>query len=116
MAAHSNNHRFGASAGLLIRIDPGARAGLQEQVYTAVRRAILDRVLLPGLRLPSSRTLAEDLRVSRPTPLLANEQLLAEGYLSARHGSGTFVASEFPDDLPQRIAPRRAARSRHPRM
>ena len=41
----------------------------------------------------------------------AQQQLLAEGYLAARHGSGTFVAEELPDDLPQRIAPRRFART-----
>ena len=46
----------------------------------------------------------------------AQQQLLAEGYLAARHGSGTFVAEELPDDLPQRIAPRRFARTRHPQL
>jgi GntR family transcriptional regulator/MocR family aminotransferase len=99
-----------------VRIDPHGRGGLQQQVYAAVRRAILDGVLAPGTRLPSSRTLAEDLCVSRTTTLLAYEQLLAEGYLAARHGSGTFVADELPDDLPQRSAPRRLPRTDHPRL
>jgi GntR family transcriptional regulator/MocR family aminotransferase len=103
-------------AALMIRIDPRAPEGLQRQVYDAVRCAILDGVLAPGTRLPSSRALAEDLRVSRTTTLLAYEQLLAEGYLAARHGSGTFVAQELPDDLPQRIAPRRPARTTHPQL
>jgi len=116
MAASMNNHLASFSAGLLVRIDARAREGLQQQVYAAVRRAILDGVLGPGTRLPSSRTLAEDLRVSRTTTLLAYEQLLAEGYLAARHGSGTFVAEELPDDLPQRVAPRRLARTGHPQM
>src|SRR5262245_46960425 len=98
---------------LLIRIDNRTRAGLQQQIYDSVRRAILDGVLAPGPRLPSSRALATDLRVSRTTTLLAFEQLTAEGYLSAAHGSGTFVASELPDDL-LRGAPARANRSRHP--
>src|SRR5206468_12447656 len=39
-----------------------------------------------------------------------------EGYLAARHGSGTFVAQELPDDLPRRIAPRRVARWTHPQL
>ena len=102
--------------GLLIRIDPRAPDGLQHQVYSGVRRAILDGVLAPGTRLPSSRTLADDLRVSRTTTLLAYAQLLAEGYVVARHGSGTFVARELPDDLPQRIVTRRTVRTRHPRL
>jgi GntR family transcriptional regulator/MocR family aminotransferase len=116
MSASTNNHSAGASAALLVRIDARAPEGLQRQVYGAVRQAILDGTLAPGTRLPSSRTLAQDLRVSRTTTLLAYEQLLAEGYLCARHGSGTFVAEELPDDLPQRGAPRRLARTAHPQM
>jgi GntR family transcriptional regulator/MocR family aminotransferase len=114
VAASSSNHRFGAPAALLIRIDARAREGLQQQVYDAVRRAILEGALAPGTRLPSSRALAEDLRVSRTTTLLAYEQLLAEGYLAARHGSGTFVAQELPDDLPRQASPRSVARTTHP--
>jgi GntR family transcriptional regulator/MocR family aminotransferase len=116
MSLIGNNHLPGLAAGLLVRIDPRASEGLQQQVHAAVRRAILDGVLTPGTQLPSSRALAEDLRVSRTTTLLAYEQLLAEGYLAARHGSGTFVAEDLPDDLPQRIAPRRLVRTRHPKL
>ena len=100
----------------MIRIDARAAEGLQRQVYLAVRRAILDGVLEPGTRLPSSRGLADDLRVSRTTTLLAYEQLLAEGYLEPRRGSGTFVAEELPDDLPQQASPRRLARTKHPQL
>jgi GntR family transcriptional regulator / MocR family aminotransferase len=100
--------------GLLIRIDSRARGALQAQIYASVRRAILDGVVAPGTRLPSSRALADDLGVSRTTTLLAVEQLQAEGYLTARRGSGTFVASELPDDLLRRQATRPAARLRHP--
>ena len=102
------------AAGLLVRIDARASEGLQQQVYRGVRREILDGVLPPGTRLPSSRALAEDLNVSRTTTLLAYEQLLAEGYLDARHGSGTFVASELPDDFPPHPSPSRTARTDHP--
>ena len=87
---------------LLVRIDPQARVSLQQQIYDGLRRAIVDGVLPPGARVPSSRELARDLGVSRTTTLLAQEQLLAEGYLAARHGSGTFVARELPDDRPDR--------------
>src|SRR5262245_18129075 len=101
---------------LMIRIDSRADEGLQRQVHGAVRRAILDGVLQPGARLPSSRALAEDLRVSRTTTLLAYEQLIAEGYLETRRASGTFVADELPDDLPRRWAPPRPSRTKHPRV
>src|SRR5262249_13537526 len=112
MSVFRNNHSF-QTAGLLIRLDPDARESLQQQIYTAARQAILDGILTPCSRLPSSRTLADDLRVSRTTTLLAYEQLAAEGYLAARHGSGTYVAQELPDDLPRQAPPRRAARAKH---
>jgi len=66
--------------------------------------------------IPNNVGLADDLRVSRTTTLLAYEQLIAEGYVSARHGSGTFVESELPDDLPQQASPRRDARNKHPQL
>src|SRR5262245_120549 len=101
------------AAGLMIRID--SRSGpLQQQIYASVRRAILDGIAPPGMRVPSSRAMADDLNVSRTTTLLAVEQLQAEGYLTARRGSGTFVARELPDDLPRRQAARSATRLRHP--
>ncbi len=103
-------------AGLLIRIDARAREGLQQQVYGAVRRAILEGTLAPGTRLPSSRTLAQDLGVSRTTTVLAFDQLLAEGYLAARRGSGTFVTRDLPDDLPRPPSPGRVARTKHPQL
>ncbi len=67
---------------LLIRLDPRQRGGLQRQIYASIQRAILDGVLGPGTRLPSSRALADDLGVSRTTTLLAVQQLQAEGYLT----------------------------------
>jgi GntR family transcriptional regulator/MocR family aminotransferase len=63
---------------------------------TAVYRALLDAVrsgrLEPGERLPPTRTLAADLAVSRTTVATAYDRLVAEGFLTARVGSGTFVA------------------------
>ena len=90
-----------ASTSLLIRIDPAVGGGLQQQVYQGIRRAILDGVVKPGARLPSSRELAADLRVSRTTTLLAMDQLAAEGYVVSRSGSGTFVAGALPDERPR---------------
>src|SRR5262245_21884466 len=105
-------HRTGD---LLIRLDRRAGSALQRQIYAEIRRAVLDGVLQPGARLPSSRALADDLGVSGTTTLLAFEQLRAEGYLVGRHGSGTFVADELPDDLPRAGAARpRMTGSKHP--
>src|SRR6188472_4648291 len=102
-----------AHQSLCIRIDPRAAGGLQAQIYVAIRRAILDGVLTPGAQLLSSRALAEDLGVSRTTTLLAYEQLQAEGYLRARRGSGTFVTSSLPDDLPQTVVVLSGATPKH---
>src|SRR6185295_11118276 len=101
-------------ASLLIRLDPRQKGGLQRQIYASIQRAILDGVVGPGTRLPSSRALADDLGVSRTTTLLAVQQLQAEGYLTARRGSGTSVAEELPDDLVPRGALAQASRRRHP--
>jgi GntR family transcriptional regulator/MocR family aminotransferase len=99
---------------LLIRLDPRARGALQQQIYAGIRRAVLDGRLVPGTRLPSSRGLADDLGVSRTTTLHALDQLLAEGYLTTRRGSGTFVAHELPDDLLGTRGSRAAATPKHP--
>jgi GntR family transcriptional regulator/MocR family aminotransferase len=95
--------RTRAASSLLIAVDPTRVDTLQNQIYTAVRRAILDGTLPPGARLQSSRALAADLSVSRTTTLLAYEQLTAEGYLETSHGSGTFVSRELPDDRVARL-------------
>ena len=95
---------------LFVRIDPRAREPLQTQIYASIRRAILDGVVRPGARLPSSRALAADLGISRTTTVLAFDQLAAEGYLTARSGSGTFVTRELPDDRPPAECRRAQAR------
>lgn len=65
---------------------------LFRQIYHGLREAVLTGRLCSGERLPSSRELAEQLHVSRTVVLLAYDQLLAEGYISGRRGSGTYVA------------------------
>src|SRR5262245_25431802 len=72
---------------------------LYAQLYRALRSQILEGKLSPGARVPATRVLATELGLSRNVVMLAYEQLLAEGYLVARTGAGTFVA----DDLPQRF-------------
>lgn len=73
---------------------------LQDQLYTAIRRAVLGGELAAGERLPSSRALASDLGLGRNTVVAAVERLTAEGYLTSRRGAGLFVAADLPvEDL-----------------
>lgn len=69
------------------------RGPLFRQVYLGLRDAILSGAFQSGEKLPSSRDLAEQLDVSRTVTLLAYDQLLAEGFVVGRSGSGTYVSS-----------------------
>jgi GntR family transcriptional regulator/MocR family aminotransferase len=79
-------------------IDRDSGTPLHRQIYDGLRRAILDGLLRPGQRVPSTRVLAVELEVSRLPVLTAYEQLLHEGYLVGRVGAGTFVSEALPDD------------------
>ncbi len=81
-----------------LTLDAGASTPLHRQIYFGVRAAILDGRLRPGARLPASRALAKDLAVSRNTVTAAFDQLVAEGYVEARTGAGSFVPAHLPDD------------------
>jgi GntR family transcriptional regulator/MocR family aminotransferase len=80
---------------MFIKLD--GSGALSQQLYHALRRAILAGQLAPGTRLPATRALAHELGVSRNTVLLAYDQLLAEGYTVGQTGSGTYVATALPD-------------------
>jgi GntR family transcriptional regulator/MocR family aminotransferase len=103
-----------AVSSFCIRLDRQPGETLQTQIYLAIRHAIVDGLLKPGSRLVSSRALATDLGVSRTTTLLALEQLIAEGYLVSRRGSGTYVADELPDDVVQTRPSRPPSEPQHP--
>ena len=84
-----------ASSGVDLHLDrtgPRVRASLEAQLREAVRSGRL----APGLRLPSSRSLAADLGVARNTVVDVYGQLVAEGWLVARQGSVTRVAGRAP--------------------
>lgn len=78
------------------------RMPTHRRIYEAIRQAITDGVLGSGTRLPSTRSLSEELSVSRNTILAAFEQLLDEGYVAAQTGSGTYVAYNQPDGFPKK--------------
>jgi GntR family transcriptional regulator/MocR family aminotransferase len=84
------------------------------QIYEGYRTAILSGRLGPGQRLPSTRTLAAELRISRLPVLNAFEQLLHEGYLEGKVGSGTYVRDCIPDEIarPMRMPAQAPARPR----
>jgi GntR family transcriptional regulator / MocR family aminotransferase len=92
---------------------PLSRQGepLFRQVYRGLRQAILSGVLQANERLPSTRDLAEQLKISRTVALLAYDQLLAEGFVEGRGGSGTFVSARL-----QGTAARPALRFARPRL
>ena len=66
----------------------GQKKPLYEQVYAAIRRDIEEGSIICGEKLPSTRMLASNLGVSRFTIDLAYGQLVSEGYIKARAGSG----------------------------
>jgi GntR family transcriptional regulator/MocR family aminotransferase len=105
---------------LHLPIDRSSGTPIHRQIYQGLRRAILGGLLRPAQRVPSTRALSLDLDVSRFPVLTAYTQLLHEGYLEGRVGSGTFVSAALPDDLIQSppapsSAPRAAPRPRDTR-
>src|SRR5690348_13372229 len=87
------------AAPLGLALDSTASLPLHRQIGQQVRRAILERRLAPGQRLPSSRLMASELDVARGTVLLAMDQLIAEGYVVAQAASGLSVATDLPDEM-----------------
>lgn len=84
----------------VFQVDRAETTPMQEQIAAFFRRAIADGRLGPGSRLPSTRSLAEQMAVARNTVSLAYERLAAEGYVEGRRGGGTRVARDLPDLTP----------------
>ena len=72
---------------------------LHRQLYESLRQAILVGQLKPGTRLPSTRALGQDLGISRTTIINAYDQLIVEGYLESKVGSGTRVMRTLPEEI-----------------
>ncbi|HEY6351474.1 MAG TPA: PLP-dependent aminotransferase family protein [Candidatus Angelobacter sp.] len=83
----------------IIALDRRSTKPLHRQIYDAYRTTIAGRSLRAGEKVPSSRDLALQLGISRVPVLSAYAQLLAEGYLESRSGSGTFVSHSMVDQL-----------------
>ena len=67
------------------------RTHLMRQIYEEVRNAILAGRLQKGQRLPATRELADRLGVARKTVTTAYHLLIADGLVTGKGGSGTFV-------------------------
>lgn len=89
---------------LAIALSHEAVTPLYRQLYEELRRAILNGRLSPGQKLPSTRSLAKSLGISRIVATQSYEQLNDEGYLQTIVGSGTFVCAQLPDDLLHSVA------------
>lgn len=76
---------------MTIPLNPTSEQPMYQQIYYYIRQQIQSGKMLPNTKLPSSRLLSEHLQVSRSTIVSAYEQLIAEGYLESRKGSGVYV-------------------------
>jgi GntR family transcriptional regulator/MocR family aminotransferase len=81
-----------------IAIETGHKRPMYRQLYDWFRAAIVEGRIRPGQRLPSTRSLAVELQISRISVFNAYEQLQSEGYFETFAGSGTCVARAIPDD------------------
>src|SRR4051812_25035252 len=91
MSMQTNQPSAGFSADILLALDRSERRGLRAQVEGELRRAVQDGRLAAGTPLPPSRALARDLGIARSVVVEAYGHLVADGYLDARQGSGTWV-------------------------
>jgi GntR family transcriptional regulator/MocR family aminotransferase len=80
---------------------PLAGTPLYRWFYGELRSAILEGRIVPGARLPATRDLAREYKLSRATVVTAFEQLKSEGYVEGRVGAGTYVSEVLPDDFLQ---------------
>ncbi|MBW5485105.1 MocR-like pyridoxine biosynthesis transcription factor PdxR [Streptomyces bambusae] len=103
-----------ATFGADLHLEPVAGRGLRAGLAEALREAARSGRLAPGTRLPSSRILAADLGIARNTVAEAYAELVAEGWLTARQGSGTRVAERARPRRPATVSARRPARGGGP--
>ncbi|MGY1488950.1 MocR-like pyridoxine biosynthesis transcription factor PdxR [Methylobacillus pratensis] len=82
---------------LPIAIDQLNGQSLQTQIYEAIRNMILEGILEAGQRLPSSRSVSEQLGVSRNTVVLAYSRLAAEDYIASEIKIGIYVNKKIPE-------------------
>src|SRR3954449_10777736 len=75
---------------------PAGRGPLQQKLARGIVEAIRKGAVHPGIRLPSERSLAQALSISRTTVVAAYDALRESGWLESRTGSGTWVCQSSP--------------------
>jgi GntR family transcriptional regulator/MocR family aminotransferase len=88
--------KAGIGALVAFQLESDGASPIFQQLYRQLRQAVLERRLQPGVRLPATRYLADELGVSRTSVLAAYDQLASEGFLEQRRRSGVFVAMDLP--------------------
>jgi GntR family transcriptional regulator/MocR family aminotransferase len=84
-----------------LSVDFQKQSAIQQQVVAHLRRMIQEGALPPGSRVPSTRSLSEQLRVSRGSVVIAYHHLAAEGYLETQSATATFVSRDLPESFMQ---------------
>lgn len=79
----------------MLRIDSGSKIPIYRQIYEQIKGEILSGALVAGQKLPSTRFLSKDLKVGRNTVENAYAQLVSEGYVASRTGSGYVVLNVY---------------------
>ena len=98
----------------LIQVDRSLSTPIFLQVSDQLGALIRRGTLLPDQRLPGSRQLATLLELNRQTIVAAYDEGIAQGWLESRSGSGTYVATHFPEVRPQSLAPEDNAHQKRP--
>lgn len=82
---------------VLERLQFLTEGSLQQRLLNCMQAAIIEGIFPRSSRLPASRELARELKVSRNTVINVYENLMAQGYVIARTGSGTWIAEALPE-------------------
>jgi GntR family transcriptional regulator/MocR family aminotransferase len=99
-----------------ITLDPASSSPLFVQISQAFAGDIARGRLRPGDALPGSRTLADTLGVHRSTVVAAYAELVAQGWVDAKRGSATVVATASPEPKPRRFSSKPGDRNNLPRV
>jgi GntR family transcriptional regulator / MocR family aminotransferase len=93
--------RAGGALLPMLVVDRDANTSISQQLAGRIREMILQGELAPGQRLPSSRTLAHDQKVSRTTAIGVYEQLESEGLIVSKVGAGAYVSEALKAIRPE---------------
>ena len=108
--------RAGGALLLSVGIDHASPRPVSTQLYVILRDLVLSGSFAAGDRLPASRTLARDLKLSRTTVIEAFDRLTAEGLIESRVGAGTYVSKALGTERPKPPPEVRGGDAKAPRL